>query len=158
MKPKIITLKKPIFLLIFLSLLGCTKDNLIEDPILGKWQFRITTTINDQFWYASIIFTFNNDGTGTALFSEGEISEAQGDEGSYNDPCYLRSETGFNWSNLSTDLLAPQQTYQFINNYITCSSVDLSERSIESRTNVEIIRFNSDFTEFIKDGDVYVKM
>ncbi len=158
MKPKIITLKKPIFLLIFLSLLGCTKDNLIEDPILGKWQFRITTTINDQFWYASIIFTFNNDGTGTALFSEGEISEAQGDEGSYNDPCYLRSETGFNWSNLSTDLLAPQQTYQFINNYITCSSVDISERSIESRTNVEIIRFNSDFTEFIKDGDVYVKM
>lgn len=151
-------MKKHIFLLIFLSLLGCTKDNLIEDPILGKWQFRITTTINDQFWYASIIFTFNNDGTGTALFSEGEISEAQGDEGSYNDPCYLRSETGFNWSNLSTDLLAPQQTYQFINNYITCSSVDLSERSIESRTSVEIIRFNSDFTEFIKDGDVYVKM
>ena len=158
MKPKIITLKKPIFLLIFLSLLGSTKDNLIEDPILGKWQFRITTTINDQFWYASIIFTFNDDGTGTALFSEGEISEAQGDEESYNDPCYLRSETGFNWSNLSTDLLAPQQTYQFINNYITCSSVDLSERSIESRTNVEIIRFNSDFTEFIKDGDVYVKI
>ena len=151
-------MKKLIFLLIFLSLLGCTKDNLIEDPILGKWQFRITTTINDQFWYASIIFTFKNDGTGTALFSEGEISEAQGDEGSYNDPCYLRSETGFNWSNLSTDLLAPQQTYQFINNYITCSSVDLSERSIESRTSVEIIRFNSDFTEFIKDGDVYVKM
>ena len=151
-------MKKHIFLLIFLSLLGCTKDNLIEDPLLGKWQFRITTTINDQFWYASIIFTFNNDGTGTALFSEGEISEAQGDEGSYNDPCYLRSETGFNWSNLSTDLLAPQQTYQFINNYITCSSVDLSERSIESRTSVEIIRFNSDFTEFIKDGDVYVKM
>ena len=151
-------MKKLIFLLIFLSLLGCIKDNLIEDPILGKWQFRITTTINDQFWYASIIFTFNNDGTGIAVFSEGEISEAQGDEGSYNDPCYLRSETGFNWSNLSTDLLAPQQTYQFINNYITCSSVDLSERSIESRTNVEIIRFNSDFTEFIKDGDVYVKM
>ena len=151
-------MKKLIFLLIFLSLLGCIKDNLIEDPILGKWQFRITTTINDQFWYASIIFTFNKDGSGTAVFSEGEISEAQGDEGSYNDPCYLRSETGFNWSNLSTDLLAPQQTYQFINNYITCSSVDLSERSIESRTNVEIIRFNSNFTEFIKDGDVYVKM
>ena len=64
----------------------------------------------------------------------------------------------FDWSNLSTDLLAPQQTYQFINNYITCSPVDLSERSIESRTNIEILRFNSDFTEFIKDGDVYVKM
>ncbi len=151
-------MKKLIFLIIFLSFLGCTKDKLIEDPILGKWQFRITTTINDQFWYASIIFSFNNDGTGKAVFSEGEISEAQGDEGSYNDPCYLRSEIGFNWSNLSTDLLAPQQTYQFINNYITCSTVDLSERSIESRTNVEILRFNSDFTEFIKNGDVYVKM
>ena len=156
--PKIFSLKKLIFLLIFLSFLGCTRDKLIEDPILGKWQFRITTTINEQFWYASIIFTFNNDGTGTAVFSEGEISEAQGDEESYNAPCYLRSETGFNWSNLSTDFLAPQQTYQFINNYITCSTVDLSERSIESRTNIEILRFNSDFTEFIKDGDVYVKI
>ena len=150
-------MKKFICLLVFVSLFGCSKDVLTEDPILGKWQFRITTTINDQFWYASIIFTFNNDGTGTAVFSESEISEALG-EGSYGDPCYLRSETGFDWSNLSTDLLAPQQTYQFINNYITCSPVDLSERSIESRTNIEILRFNSDFTEFIKDGDVYVKM
>ena len=151
-------MKKFFLLLIFIVFIGCTRDELVEDPILGKWQFRITTTINDQFWYASIIFTFNNDGTGTAVFSEREISEAPGDEASYDDPCYLRSETGFDWSNLSTDLLAPQQTYQFINNYITCSPVDLSERSIESRTNIEILRFNSDFTEFIKDGDVYVKM
>ena len=151
-------MKKLIFLLIFLSLLGCTKDNLIEDPILGKWQFRITTTINDQFWYASIIFTFNNDGTGTALFSEGEISEAQGDEGSYNDPCYLRSETGFNWSKSFHRSFSTSTDISNLLITITCSSVDLSERSIESRTNVEIIRFNSDFTEFIKDGDVYVKM
>ena len=151
-------MKKFFCLLVFISLFACSRDELTEDPILGKWQFRITTTINDQFWYASIIFTFNNDGTGTAIFSEGEISEALGDEGSYDDPCYLRSERGFDWSNLSTDLLAPQQTYQFINNYITCSPVDLSERSIESRTNIEILRFNLNFTEFIKDGDVYVKM
>ena len=73
-------MKKIILLLIVINLVRCTRDELTEDPILGKWQFRITTTINDQFWYASIIFTFNNDGTGTAVFSEREISEAPGDE------------------------------------------------------------------------------
>ena len=67
-------MKKFTCLLVFVCLFGCSKDVLSEDPILGKWQFRITTTINDQFWYASIIFTFNSDGSGTAVFSESEIS------------------------------------------------------------------------------------
>ena len=70
-------MKRFILILIVINLVRCSTDELTEDPILGKWQFRITTTINDQFWYASIIFTFNNDGTGTAVFSEKEISEAE---------------------------------------------------------------------------------
>ena len=147
-------MKKIIAFIFFLfAINACTKEE-IEDPIIGEWQFRLANTFDEQFWYATIIITFNGDGTGTAVTREAEIVSVSNED----DPCYLGSERGFDWSNLTSDFLANQQTYKFISNYLTCPSVDLTERSIDSRTSIEILRFNETFTEFILDGDVYVKM
>ena len=156
---KKIEVKINILLLLAIPLfISCSKEEILKDPILGKWQFRLTTTIGDQFWYNSIILTFKTDGSGTAVYRESDIEEVSNDYEIVQNPCYLNSETGFDWSNLSTDFIAPKQTYKFVNNYNTCSSIDLSEKPIASRTNIEISRFNSNFTEFILDGDVYIKM
>ena len=147
-------MKKTIVVIFFvLATIACTKEE-VEDPIIGKWQFRLANSYDEQFWYATIIITFNSDGTGTAVTREAEIVSVSNED----DPCYIGSERGFDWSNLTSDFLADQQTYKFITNYLTCPSVDLTERSIDSRTSIEILRFNETFTEFILDGDVYVKM
>ncbi len=147
-------MKKIIILFFFfLAILACTKEE-IEDPIIGKWQFRLANNFDEQFWYATIIISFNIDGTGTAVSREAEIVSVSNED----DPCNFGSEREFDWSNLTNDFQANQQTYKFISNYLTCPDVDLTERSIDSRTSIEILRFNETFTEFILEGDVYVKM
>ncbi len=147
-------MKKTIAYIFFLlAISACVKEE-IEDPIIGKWQFRLANNFDEQFWYATIIITFNSDGTGTAVAREAEIVSVSNED----DPCYLGSERGFDWSNLTNDFQSNQQTYKLISNYLTCPDVDLTERSIDSRTSIEILRFNETFTEFILEGDVYVKM
>ena len=147
-------MKKTIAVIFFLlATIACTKKE-VEDPIIGKWQFRLANSYDEQFWYATIIITFNSDRTGRAVTREAEIVSVSNED----DPCYTGSERGFDWSNLTSDFLADQQTYKFITNYLTCPSVDLTERSIDSRTSIEMLSFNETFTEFILDGDAYVKM
>ena len=138
---------------ILLATIACAKEE-VEDPIIGKWQFRLANSYDEQFWYATIIITFNSGRTRTAVTSEAEIVLVSNKD----NPCYTGSERGFDWSNLTSNFLADQQTYKFITNYLTCPSVDLTERSIDSRTSIEMLTFNETFTEFILDGDAYVKM
>ena len=60
-------MKKTIaFIFFLLAINACTKEE-IEDPIIGEWQFRLANTFDEQFWNATIIITFNNDGTGTGV-------------------------------------------------------------------------------------------
>ena len=141
------------YIFFLLAITACTKEE-IEDPILGEWQFRLANSFDEQFWYATIIITFNRDGTGKAVTREAEIVSVSNED----DPCSLVSERGFDWSNLTNNFESSQQTYKFVSNYLTCPDVDLTERSTDSRTSIEILKFNETFTEFILGGDVYVKM
>ena len=142
------------YLFLLIAIFACSKENITADPIIGEWQFRLAESFDEQFWYASIIITFNSDGTGKAVSRESEIVQVLNDD----DPCYLGSERGFNWANLSNDFSATNQVYKFINNYLTCPSIDLTETSIDSRTSIETLRFDSSFSKFILGGDIYVKM
>ncbi len=73
------------FIFFLLAITACTKEE-IEDPIIGEWQFRLVNTFDEQFWYATIIITFNSDGTGTAVTREAEIVSVSNE----NNPFYSR--------------------------------------------------------------------
>ena len=92
--------KKTIAFIFFLLAINfCTKEE-IEDPTIGEWQFRLANTFDEQFWYATIIITFNSDGTVTAVTREAEIVSVSNED----DPFYSRDfricEVGRNWDKL----------------------------------------------------------